>query len=365
MVPFLDLKAQYVGIREEVNAAIAKVFDSAQFVLGDAVTQFEQSFAAYCGVEHAIALNTGTSALHVALLAAGIGPGDEVITVSMTFVATTAAVLYCGATPVFVEVDEATWNMDPVAVEAAITPKTRAILPVHLHGRMAAMDEIMQLAERHKLVVIEDAAQAHGAQHNTRSAGSMGAIGCFSFYPGKNLGAYGEGGAAVTNSSELAHKIRLLRDWGQENKYQHTFHGFNYRMDGIQGAVLGVKMHHIEEWTESRRAHAARYTEQLTGLDIRLPSPEGNNRHVWHVYAILTKQRDKVAAKLNERGIATGIHYPIPVHMQKAYSSLGYKHGDLPITERLGRELLSLPIYPEMTIAQIDEVVQALRSSLD
>jgi dTDP-4-amino-4,6-dideoxygalactose transaminase len=366
MVPFLDLKAQYRSIKQEVNAAVLRVLDSTQFVLGDAVEAFEEKFSAYCNVEHAVALNSGTSALHLALLAAGIGPGDEVITVSMTFVATTAAVLYAGATPVFVEVDPVTWTMDPAAVEAAVTAKTKAILPVHLHGRMADMGAIMAIAERHGLVVIEDAAQSHGADHDGRRAGSIGTIGCFSFYPGKNLGAYGEGGAAVTNDAALAQKMRSLRDWGQEGKYNHVMPGFNYRMDGIQGAVLDVKMGHIEGWTDARRAHATRYNEKLAalGVDLGLPAPEGNSRHVWHVYAIRTRERDRVAIRLKERGVGTGIHYPIPVHMQPAYANLGYRQGDLPVSERLATEFLSLPLYAEMTNDQIDEVVAAVRSSL-
>jgi len=366
MVPFLDLKAQYRGIRDEVNAAILNVVESGQFVLGDAVEAFEKNFAAYCNVEHAVALNSGTSALHVALLAAEIGPGDEVITVPMTFVATTAAVLYAGATPVFVDVDPVTWTMDPAAIKAAVTAKTRAILPVHLHGRMADMGAIMAVAQRHDLIVIEDAAQSHGADHHDRRAGSIGAVGCFSFYPGKNLGAYGEGGAAVTNDAGLARRMRALRDWGQEGKYNHVMHGFNYRMDGIQGAVLDVKMRHIEGWTEARRAHAARYNEMFAalGLDLGLPAPEGNSRHVWHVYAVRMKERDRVASCLKDRGVATGIHYPVPVHMQPAYRDRGYRQGNLPISERLAAEFLSLPIFPEMSNDQIDEVVEAVRSSL-
>lgn len=366
MVPFLDLKAQYNGIKEEVDAAVLKVLDSTQFVLGDAVDAFEKKFEAYCNVEHAVALNSGTSALHLALVAAGIGPGDEVITVSMTFVATTAAVLYAGAKPVFVDVDPATWTMDPAAIEAAVTARTKAILPVHLHGRMADMGAIMAIAERHGLLVIEDAAQSHGADHDGRRAGSIGTIGCFSFYPGKNLGAYGEGGAAVTNDAALARRMRALRDWGQEGKYNHVMPGFNYRMDGIQGAVLDVKMGYIESWTDARRAHATRYNETLgaLGIDLGLPAPEGNSRHVWHVYAVRTTDRDRLAAYLKARGIGTGIHYPIPVHMQPAYSQLGYRQGDLPVSERLSGEFLSLPIYAEMTNDQIDQVVEAVQSAL-
>jgi dTDP-4-amino-4,6-dideoxygalactose transaminase len=256
-IPFLDLKAQYKQIKPEIDTAVARVIDSAQFVLGPDVSAFEERFADYCGVAHCTALNSGTSALHLALLAAGIGHGDEVITVSMTFVATTAAILYCGAKPVFVDVEPDTWTIDPTLIEAAITPRTKAILPVHLHGLMANMDPIIDIARRHGLVVIEDAAQSHGAEYKGRRAGSIGDVGCFSFYPGKNLGAYGEGGAAVSNNPELTRQMMLLRDWGQETKYNHVLAGYNYRMDGIQGAVLNVKMDYIEEWTEARRTVAS------------------------------------------------------------------------------------------------------------
>ena len=259
MIPFLDLKAQYRQIKPQVDAAVLRVIDSGQFVLGPEVTAFEGRFAAYCNVDHCRALNSGTSALHLALLAANVGPGDEVITVSMTFVATTAAILYCGAKPVFVDVDPVSWTMNPALIEAAITPRTKAILPVHLHGLMADMDPIMEIARRHGLVVIEDAAQAHGAEYKGRRAGSIGDLGCFSFYPGKNLGAYGEAGAVVTNNPDLARRISLLRDWGQESKYNHVVAGYNFRMDGIQGAVLNVKMDHLEAWTEGRRTVAAQY----------------------------------------------------------------------------------------------------------
>jgi dTDP-4-amino-4,6-dideoxygalactose transaminase len=364
MVPFLDLKAQYASLKDEVEPAVLRALASTQFVLGDEVSHFEQRFATYCQVKEAVALNSGTSALHLALLAAGIGPGDEVITVTMTFVATTAAVLYAGAKPVFVDVDPETWTMDPAQIERAITPRTKAILPVHLHGRVADMDPILEIAARHGLVVIEDAAQSHGAEYKGRRAGSMGVIGCFSFYPGKNLGAFGEGGAAVTNDPALAHHMRVLRDWGQEGKYNHVVPGYNYRMDGVQGAVLNVKMGHIETWTEARRAHAARYNERLAGLGLGLPASEGNDRHVWHVFAVRAVDRDGIATRLKEAGIGTGIHYPIPVHLQKAYADLGYKPGDFPVSERLGAEFLSLPMYPEMTDAQITEVVSAVSRAL-
>lgn len=360
MIPFLDLKAQYQQIKQEVDAEILRVIGNSHFVLGPDVAAFEDRFAAYCNVEHCVALNTGTSALHLALLAAGVGPGDEVITVSMTFVATTAAILYCGAKPVFVDVDPRTWTMDTTLVEAAITPKTKVILPVHLHGLMADMDPIIEIARRHKLVVIEDAAQSHGAEYKGRRAGSMGDVACFSFYPGKNLGAFGEGGASVTNNPDLTQRMRLLRDWGQESKYNHVVPGYNYRMDGIQGAVLKVKMNHIEAWTEGRRAVASQYDRLLAGKPYGRPSPPAHSRHVYHVYAITLRDRDKVQKALQAAGVATGIHYPIPVHLQKAYANLGYGPGDLPVTEAVAGQFLSLPIYAELRAEQVAEVVLKL-----
>jgi dTDP-4-amino-4,6-dideoxygalactose transaminase len=362
VIPFLDLKAQYQQMKSETDAAVASVIDSAQFVLGPEVAAFEERFADYCGVKHCAALNSGTSALHLALLAAGIGPGDEVITVSMTFVATTAAILYCGAKPVFVDVDPDTWTMDPMLIEAAITPRTRAILPVHLHGLMADMDPIIEIARRHELVVIEDAAQSHGAEYKGRRAGSIGDIGCFSFYPGKNLGAYGEGGAAVSNNPELARQMALLRDWGQESKYNHVVPGYNYRMDGIQGAVLKVKMDYIEAWTEARRAVASHY-DRLLPNGCRRPAPPLHCRHVYHVYAIELARRDEMQKALQAAGIGTGIHYPVPVHLQKAYEDLGYGPGNFPVTEALADRFLSLPIYAELRREQVAEVVLRLEQA--
>jgi dTDP-4-amino-4,6-dideoxygalactose transaminase len=360
LIPFLDLKAQYHQIKPRVDEAVLRVIESGQFVLGPAVAAFEERFASYCTVEHCRAVSSGTSALHLALLAAGIGPGDEVITVSMTFVATTAAILYSGATPVYVDVDPVTWTMDPALIEAAITPKTKAILPVHLHGLMADMDPIMEIARRHGLVVIEDAAQAHGAEYKGRRAGSIGDLGCFSFYPGKNLGAFGEGGAVVTSRPELAKQLSLFRDWGQETKYNHVVAGYNYRMDGIQGAVLNVKMDYIEDWTEARRSAAAHYDRLLEPSSLNRPTPPAHSRHVYHVYAVTHPRRDEALKALQAAGIGVGIHYPVPVHLQKAYANLGYKAGDLPATEELARKFLSLPIYPELNAAQADEVVREL-----
>ena len=363
MIPFLDLKAQYREIKPQVDAAVARVIESAQFVLGPEVAAFEERFAAYCGVRHCVAVNSGTSALHLALLAAGVGSGDEVITVSMTFVATTAAILYCGAKPVFVDVDPDTWTMDPNSVKAAITPRTKAILPVHLHGLMADMDPIIEVADRAGLIVIEDAAQAHGSEYRGLRAGSIGDIGCFSFYPGKNLGAYGEAGAAVTNSSDLARQLALLRDWGQESKYNHVLPGYNFRMDGIQGAILNVKMAYIESWTEARQAVASHYDRLLARAQFKRPAPPPHCRHVYHVYAVEVEHRDQVQKALSAAGIGTGIHYPVPVHLQKAYGELGYGRGDFPVTEAIANRFLSLPIYAELQPEQVANVVLELENA--
>src|SRR5215217_152132 len=360
LIPFLDLKAQYRQIKPEIDAAVARAIDSTQFVLGPEVAEFEERFASYCSVRHCLAVNSGTSALHLALLAAEVGPGDEVITVSMTFVATTAAILYSGATPVFVDVDPVTWTMDPGLIEAAITPRTKAIIPVHLYGQMADMDAIMEIARKHRLFVIEDACQAHGAEYKGRRAGSIGDLGCFSFYPGKNLGAYGEGGAVTTNNPEYARKVRILRDWGAERRYHHDLKGFNYRLEGVQGAVLGVKMKYIEGWTESRRTHAARYDELLADSAYDLPITPADLHHVYHVYAIRHSRRDALQAFLHERGVGTNIHYPIPVHLQRCFAELEHKVGDFPHAERAANEVLSLPMYPEFQPQQQDQVIAAL-----
>lgn len=359
-VPFLDLKQQYLGIREEILSAVSGVFESAQYVLGREVAAFEEEFAAYCGVRHAVAVNSGTSALHCALLAAGIGPGDEVITVPCTFVATVAAVVYTGAKPVLIDVDPVSYTMDPVGIEAAITPRTKAILPVHLYGNPAAMDPILEISRRRGLVVIEDAAQAHGARYHGRRCGSMGDLGCFSFYPGKNLGAYGEGGLIATDHPELARKIRMLRDWGAEKKYQHVLKGFNYRMEAVQGAVLRVKLRYLEAWTEARRAHAAAYGRLLAGSDLVLPVEAPGNRHVYHIYPVLSPARDDLMASLHTSGIQTGLHYPLPVHLLPAYADLGYRRGDFPAAERIAAQELSLPMFPELTDAQIEAVAEGV-----
>jgi dTDP-4-amino-4,6-dideoxygalactose transaminase len=363
MVPFVDLKAQYHTIRAEIREAIDEVLESQHFVLGPNVKGFESEFAAYSGTEHAIGVNTGTSALHLALLAAGIGAGDEVITVPFTFVASAAAIVYCGATPVFVDIDPVSYTMDPRLIEAAITPRTRAILPVHLYGQVADMDPIMQIARRHNLIVLEDACQAHGAEYRGRRAGSIGDIAAFSFYPGKNLGAYGEGGAITTSNAEYAHTIRLLRDWGAEQKYFHKLKGYNFRLEEIQAAVLRVKLRHLETWTEARRAHARRYADVLAMAPVGTPSEMDYGRHVYHVYAVRTANRAGLQKFLNERGVQTGIHYPIPVHLLEAHADLGYKRGDFPHTERAADEVLSLPMFAELTDVQQDQVADAIRAS--
>lgn len=359
-VPFVDLKTQYLAIKDEIISAITGVLDSGQFVLGRAVADFEERFAHSCGASYGIAVNSGTSALHLALLAGGIGPGDEVITVPCTFVATVAAIHYSGARPVFVDVNPVTYTMDPSGIEEAITPRTKAIMPVHLYGNPADMDPILEIARRHNLLVIEDAAQAHGGEYRGRRCGSIGDLGCFSFYPGKNLGAYGEGGLVTTSDPEFTRKIRMLRDWGAEKKYEHVLKGYNYRMDGIQGAVLGVKFQYLEQWTEARRAHARSYGELLKDAQIVLPSATPGARHVYHLFAILTERRRDLIEALASRGIQTGIHYPYPVHLLPAYSDLGYKAGDFPVAEKVASQELSLPMFPELTAAQIEAVATAV-----
>ncbi len=360
MIPFLDLKAQYLSIKDEVDAAIQGVLDSCQFTLGSEVAAFEAEFAAYCQAAQGIGVNTGTSALHLALLAAGVGRGDEVITVPFTFVATVSAIDYTGARPVFVDIDPRTYTMDVNALEAAITPRTKAIIPVHLYGQTVDMDPLLAIAKRHGLIVIEDACQAHGAEYKGRRAGSMGDMGCFSFYPGKNLGAYGEGGMVVTSNPEFARMIRMLRDWGAEKKYHHVLKGYNFRMEGIQGAVLRVKLKRLEAWTEARRAAAANYDRLFEGSGIAGPTAMSNARHVYHIYAIRTPHRLAWQEALLAQGIQTGIHYPTPVHLLPAFADLGYRTGAFPQSEKAAKEVLSLPMFPEITTRQCKTVVDAV-----
>jgi dTDP-4-amino-4,6-dideoxygalactose transaminase len=360
MIPFVDLKAQYAGIKDEVNVAIQGILESCQFTLGSEAAAFEEEFATYCQAQYGIGVNTGTSALHLALLAAGIGPGDEVITVPFTFVATVAAIYYTGATPVFVDINPRTFTIDVKAIESAITERTKAILPVHLYGQPADMDPILEIAKRHNLIVIEDAAQAHGAEYKGKRVGSIGDMGCFSFYPGKNLGAYGEGGMVVTSNAEYTRTIRMLRDWGAEQKYHHVLKGYNFRLEGIQGAVLRVKLRHLEKWTEARRAAAAHYDELLSDSGVQTPEAMSYARHVYHVYAIRTPQRSEWQQALQAKGIQTGIHYPIPVHLLPAYADLGYSKGDFPHSEQAANEVLSLPMFAELSRDQCQEVCEAV-----
>jgi dTDP-4-amino-4,6-dideoxygalactose transaminase len=364
-VPFLNLKAQHDPLRAELLASIQEVIDRSAFAGGPFVEKFEEDFAAFCQTRYAVGLGSGTEALWLPLLAYGIGPGDEVITVPSTFMATAEAISYCGAKPVFVDIDEQTYTLDPKQLEGAITPRTKAIIPVHLFGQMADMDPIMEIARRHNLYVIEDACQAHGAVYKGRKAGSIGHAGCFSFYPGKNLGAFGEAGALVTNEQSLAGKIKILRDHGQESKYHHSCIGWNARMDGIQGAVLRIKLKGLDQGNAARRAHARFYGEQLAGLaDLTLPPVAEYGTPVYHIYAVRVKERDRVLQALAQRGIACGIHYPRPVHLQKAYHSLGLGVGSFPVAEKCADEFLSLPMFPELTPVQLEAVAREVKSLL-
>jgi dTDP-4-amino-4,6-dideoxygalactose transaminase len=361
VIPLVDLKAQYRSIKPEIDSAIGRVLESGQFVLGEDVAAFEQEFAAFSGATQGIAVNSGTSALHLALLAAGVGRDDEVITVPFTFVATVAAIRYTGAKPVFIDIEPRSFTMDVARLEAAVTTRTRAIVPVHLYGQPADMDPIMSIARRHNLVVIEDAAQAHGAEYKGRRVGGIGDLGCFSFYPGKNLGAYGEGGLVTTSSLTYARALRMLRDWGEESRYHHVVQGFNYRMDAIQGAILRVKLRHLPAWTERRQAHAARYDDLLRGASVDRPTTLKDRRHVYHLYVIRTRRRTELQDALRARGIGTGIHYPIPVHLQKAHADLGYGAGDFTCAEEAAAEVLSLPLYPELAAAAQNDIVGTVR----
>lgn len=362
-VPFLDLKAHHDPIRQEVMAAIAEVVDVNAFAGGPFVARFEAAYAAYCATKYCIGVGNGTDSLWFSLLALGVGPGHEVITAPMTFMATAEAITYAGARPVFVDINPQTYTIDPAKIEAAITPRTRAIMPVHLFGQCADMDPIMEIARRHGLQVIEDAAQAQGALYRQRKAGSIGDAGSFSFYPGKNLGAWGEAGAITTNDTGLRERLQMFREHGQQRKYFHDVVGWNGRMDGIQAAVLAVKLKYLDQANDGRRRAAARYTELLAGVDgLTLPVEAGYARHIYHVYAVRVTGRTAIMQRLEELGIGCGIHYPLPVHLQKAYANLGYKQGDFPVSEACAESFLSLPMFPELTDAQIELVVAALKA---
>jgi dTDP-4-amino-4,6-dideoxygalactose transaminase len=364
-VPFLDLKAHHDSMRGELETAIREVMDSNAFAGGPFVAKFEQDFATFCGAADAIGVGNGTDALWLSMLALGIGAGDEVITVPMTFMATAEAISYSGAKPVFVDIEERTYTLDPNLLESAIGPRTKAIIPVHLFGQAADMDAILEIARRRGLPVIEDACQAHGAEYKGRKAGSIGTAGCFSFYPGKNLGALGEAGAVVTNNEELRNKIQMLRDHGQSKKYHHALIGWNARMDGIQGAALRVKLKHLDRANQARRANARFYDQHLAEVEeVILPTEAEYARHVYHLYVVRVQDRDRVLQGMAQRGIACGIHYPIPVHLQEAYRFLGHRKGSFPVAERCAEEFLSLPMYPELTTMQLGAVVHELKTLL-
>lgn len=364
-IPLVDLNAQYMRLNIKLNAAVIGTMERGDFILGEAVSSFESDFSAYCHSDHAIGVASGLDALTLTLVALGVKGGDEVITVANTFVATTLAIVRAGAEPVLVDCSPATYNIDPLGIEEKITEKTRVIMPVHLYGRPADMDPILELASRYNLKVVEDACQSHGALYRKNPCGSMGDAGCFSFYPGKNLGAYGDGGCVVTGDEDLAEKIRLLRNYGSRKKYYHEEKGVNSRLDTIQAAVLNVKLPHLEDWNKKRRQAAKLYTDRLEAIpSITTPLYDDGIIHVFHLYVIRVPNRDQVLKDLNSKGIGAGIHYPIPIHQLKCHSDLGYREGDFPITERYSREILSLPIFPEITEEQIDYVVEVLKTAV-
>jgi dTDP-4-amino-4,6-dideoxygalactose transaminase len=360
-VPYLDLKAQLQPLRAELDAAIARTLDNCSFCLGPDVAQFEKDFAAYCGAQHALGFNSGTSALHVAMRLLDVGPGDEVITTPYTFIATSWAISYCGAKPVYVDIDPATFNLDPKKLEAAITPRTKAVLPVHLYGLPFDVDAIAAICKKHNLPFVEDAAQAHGAKYKGKTVGTFGAVSCFSFYPAKNLGACGEGGALVTNDAALAARAKSLREHGSTVRYHHDEVGYNYRLEGIQGAVLGVKLKHLAAWTRGRQRVAARYAELLADTPLQLPSVPAGSESAWHLYTVRSPRRDELKKFLDENKIGNAVHYPMPLHLQKAYAGLGHQAGDFPAAEQASREVLSLPIFPELTDTQIERVAATVK----
>ncbi|WHY71176.1 DegT/DnrJ/EryC1/StrS family aminotransferase [Fictibacillus enclensis] len=360
-IPFLDLKSQYLSIKDEVINAVEHICNDTAFIGGKAVDIFEESFAKYCNASHCIGVGNGTDALWLALKAMNIGPGDEVIVPVNTFIASVEAISAVGAIPVFVDNDVDTYTIDIANIEKCITPKSKAIIAVHLYGQSADMDPILDIAAKHGLKVVEDAAQAHGAEYKGRRVGSIGDVACFSFYPGKNLGAYGDGGAVVTNNREIADIVRLLSQHGSKHKYQHKIAGYNSRLDGIQAAVLNIKMKYIEQWTEARRKNASLYCQLLEGSNIIVPFERKNSRHVYHLFVVRLNNRDEVQKRLLEHGIQTAIHYPIPIHLTEAYVKLGIPKGTYPLSETYADEILSLPMYAELSKKQIHEIVYVLR----
>ncbi|MEM3730864.1 MAG: DegT/DnrJ/EryC1/StrS family aminotransferase [Candidatus Bathyarchaeia archaeon] len=358
MIPFIDLKREYAEIKEEINKSVQSVIEKGIFILGEEVKKFEEEFSNYVGVKHGVGVNSGSDALFLALKALGIKKGDEVITASHTFIATVDAITRNGAIPVFVDINPETYCINPEKIEEKITKKTRAILPIHIYGHPADMNPILEIAQTHNLYVIEDACQAHGAEYKGRKAGSMGDVACFSFYPTKNLGAYGDCGIIVTDNDEIATKLRMLRNYGQRQKYHHDFIGINSRLDEIQAAVLRVKLKHLDEWNDKRRENAKLYNELLANTEIVTPT-EKNAKHVYHIYAIRCKKRESLQQHLLKNEIQTLIHYPIPVHRQKAYSNLS-SNNNLPVTEKICKEILSLPMFPQLTKKEIEHVVTTI-----
>jgi dTDP-4-amino-4,6-dideoxygalactose transaminase len=359
-VPLLDLKAEYHELRDQILPALDRVCENSAFVLGDDVEQLEREFASYCDVKHCVALSSGTAALHLGLLALGVQAGDEVITSPNTFLATAEAITYCGARPVFVDIDPATANLDPGQIERAVTPRTRAIIPIHLYGRPADMDAIRSIAEKLKLLVLEDAAQAHGARYRGRRVGGLGHAAAFSFYPSKNLGAYGEGGALTTNDDSIAKYARAARSHGQTARYEHEFVGYNYRMQGFQGAVLRIKLRYLDRWIARRQEIAREYRRVLANAKLGMPTDPPEDECVYHQFVIYVKNRNSVISQLAAREIETAIHYPKPLHLQPAYSSLAYPRCSFPIAERACEHVLSLPIYPSMTAEQVEHVANSV-----
>ena len=372
VVPFFDLTRQYKKIKSEILSATQRVYEKGRFILGEEVSAFEKAFSHYCWVRYGVGVGSGTDALYLALKAAGIGEGDEVVTVANSFVATALAVSYTGAKPLFIDIDPKAYTMDPNSLELLLKrekakksgQKIRAVLPVHLYGHPADMDSIMEIANRYDLVVIEDACQAHGAKYGRRKVGSLGAMGCFSFYPTKNLGGYGDGGMVVTDHQKYDRKLRLLRCYGERKKYQHILKGHNSRLDEIQAALLRVKLKHLDQWNEERRRKARLYTRMLSPLGLVCPSEKKGVRHVYHLYAIKMRKRDAVQAFLKKRGIETLIHYPIPIPLEKAYQEMGYRRGDFPLTDQWSRKILSLPFFPEMKESEMEEVAQQIKMFL-
>ena len=362
-IPLVDLVRQYRSIKNEIDPAVQQILDRGLFASGPAVAAFENEFAHYCGVHHCVCVNSGTSALHLAMIACGVQAGDEVITVPFTFIATAWAISYVRAKPVFVDVDAHCCTIDVDKLANAIGPKTRAILPVHLYGQMADMDPIRDICDRHGLMLIEDAAQAHGAAYKGRRAGNYSDVGCFSFYPTKNLGASGEAGAITTNDDEIAKRLRRLRDHAQKQKYRHEEIGYNYRMDEMQAGILSVKLRHLDTWNVSRSKIAKSYLENLATTSLVLPSEAPHRGHVWHQFVVRSPHRDVLRDKLTKAGIASGLHYPVPLHLQPAYSPLGHRVGDFPIAERLAQECLSLPMFPQIEQAEINRVCDVLASA--